>query len=285
MKVHKKTYLDDGRTLAQIREQYEIEKELANKLRHAPRDQRKGLYTAVYDELFRRIPHHLQLTAKINSEGQAKIIHRQMNLLKRFCLPQTVYMEIGPGDCLLACEVAKYVKKVFAVDVSNEITRTQVTPPNFELIFSDGCSIPVPQNSVNVAYSNQLMEHLHPDDACEQLQNIYRSLAKGGMYICITPHKFTGPHDISKYFDEVSTGLHLKEYTLRELLNIFRKAGFSKFKIVASAKGINLTLPTFPVRLLEQILSILSYGLRKKISGWVVFRIFFRGLILVALKK
>jgi len=60
-------------------------------------------------------------------------------------------------------------------------------PANFTLIISDGCSIPAQRNSVDVAYSNQLMEHLHPDDALEQVHNVLDVLKPGGVYICITP--------------------------------------------------------------------------------------------------
>ena len=71
------------------------------------------------------------------------------------------------------------------------------------------------------------MEHLHPDDAVDQLKNIYNALVNGGKYICITPNRLTGPHDISKYFDNVATGFHLKEYTVTELSGLFREVGFS----------------------------------------------------------
>jgi predicted SAM-dependent methyltransferase len=37
--------------------------------------------------------------------------------------------------------------------------------------------------SVDLAYSNQLMEHLHPDDASEQLANVYRALKPGGVTV------------------------------------------------------------------------------------------------------
>ena len=54
---------------------------------------------------------------------------------------------------------------VYAVEVSEEITGNLAFPRNVRLLLSDGTSIPVPDASVAVAYSNQLMEHLHPDDA------------------------------------------------------------------------------------------------------------------------
>jgi SAM-dependent methyltransferase len=117
---------------------------------------------------------------------------------------------------------------VYALDVSAEITRTDTLPANFSLILSDGTTIDVPPDSITVAYSNQLMEHLHPDDALEQLSNIYRALAPGGIYICVTPNRLTGPHDISRHFDPVATCLHLKEYTNTELMALLRRVGFRK---------------------------------------------------------
>ena len=105
------------------------------------------------------------------------------------------------------------MRQVYALDVSAEITSRVSLPSNFKLILSDGTSVPLPPESVDVAYSNQLMEHLHPDDALEQLQGIWRALRPGGVYICLTPNRVNGPHDISQYFDSVATGFHLKEYT------------------------------------------------------------------------
>lgn len=61
------------------------------------------------------------------------------------------------------------------------------------------------------------MEHLHPDDAYEQLQEIYNALIPGGIYICITPNRLSGPHDVSQYFDSIATGFHPKEYTTVEM--------------------------------------------------------------------
>ena len=63
------------------------------------------------------------------------------------------------------------------------------TTTNFELIISDGISIPVPAGSIDFAYSNQLMEHLHPDDAESQLENVFTALRPGGAYLCITPNR------------------------------------------------------------------------------------------------
>jgi hypothetical protein len=82
-----------------------------------------------------------------------------------------------------------------------------------------------------------LMEHLHPDDAMEQLRSIADALRPGGRYICITPNRLTGPHDISAGFDDEARGFHLREYTYRELACAFRRAGFRRVRVVESMHG------------------------------------------------
>src|SRR3712207_6241441 len=51
-----------GRTPARVRHHYEVERELADRLRRAGPGERLRLYSEVYDELFRRVPDHPQLT-------------------------------------------------------------------------------------------------------------------------------------------------------------------------------------------------------------------------------
>src|SRR5690606_33686531 len=149
------------RSPEQIREHYEIEKQLAARLSHSTPEARKTLYTSVYDELFQRVPHHPQLNTKASPDYQATKSAREVRKLKPFLHGDTVFMEIGPGDCALSLAVAPQVRQVYALDVSQEITKDLLTPDNFELILSDGSTVPLPPASVNVAYSNQLMEHLH----------------------------------------------------------------------------------------------------------------------------
>jgi len=266
----------ETRTIQQLREHYEIEKELASKLRNASKEERRALYSSLYDELFQRVPHHPQLTQKSSPEKRHAAISSHVRMLKRFLDKNSTFLEIGPGDCSLSFEVAKLVRQVYGVDVSTEITKSLTTPDNFHLIISDGCSIPAPANSIAVAYSDQLMEHLHPDDALDQLQNIFTALTPAGIYLCITPNRLDGPHDISMYFDEVATGFHLHEYTITELSDLFKKVGFSKVRVYFWKRELFLILPVFPFRLLEQMLCVLPHTfarrlLRSKIFHWLLY--------------
>jgi SAM-dependent methyltransferase len=267
--IHK----SDPRSPERIREHYLIEKELAARLRNATKRERQSLYTVVYDELFRRVPDHPQLALKTDEQTRRRLVAERVRLLSRYLRSNSTYLEIGPGDCALAIAVAQRVRQVFAVDVSTEIAAGVALPNNVALAISDGCSIPVPDGSVDVAYSDQLMEHLHPDDAREQLANIYRALAPGGIYVCITPNRLSGPHDVSRYFDEVATGFHLQEYTARELAAMFRAAGFRKLVALVGARGSHVAVPVLFLEGIEVLLTRLPRRLGKTLARGLPLRL------------
>lgn len=248
-------------------EHYEIERALAQRLRQAAKPERQHLYSEVYDELFRRVPGHPQLGRKGHDDatGYGWLLERRF--LAPFLRPTTMYAEIGPGDCALAFQLAKQVRRAYGIDVSREITKHGSTPDNFQLLISDGCSVPVPAGSLDVVYSNQLMEHLHPADAAEQLGNIYAALKPGGVYACVTPNRLNGPHDISRGFDDTATGLHLREYTNSELIELFHRAGFQHVVPFAGWKGRYLSLPMPAVTALERAIERLPYRLGKRLAG------------------
>lgn len=261
----------DARSARQLREHYALERKLADCLRRAPRSQRSGLYSQLYDELFSRLPHHPQLLAD-GASADGRDTDRLIGLLRRFVTPATVFMEIGAGDCALSIRAAALVRRVYAVDVSEQITRGARRPANFTLVLSDGCSTGVPDGSVDVAFSNQLMEHLHPDDAAEQLQNIHRSLAPGGVYVCITPNRLYGPHDISSLFDDVATGFHLREYTARELRTLFLRAGFRDVCFYATAAGLAARCPYWLLACCESVLEQLPRWLARRVGDTRLMR-------------
>ena len=176
-----------GRTPEEIKRHYDVEKELANLLRSAGREERPGLYGRLYAELFRRVPDHPSL--KVDTAPAINSLRGQMLFLRRFLNSDATLMEIGSGTCMLSLEAAKHVKKVYAIDVEDQTSKSARKPDNFQLIIYEGIDIPLPEGSVNIAYSNQMIEHLHPDDALALTQDIYRVLAPGGIYVCSSPNR------------------------------------------------------------------------------------------------
>jgi len=270
----------DPRTREEILEHYEIEQALANRLRGASKSERTGLYTALYDELFRRVPHHPQIAHPMPYQRREKLAERQAGFLNRIAR-NPIFLEIGAGDCLVSLAMCKYARSVFAVDVSAEIAPQQ-TPPNFSHVLSDGRSIDVAE-AVTLAFSNQLMEHLHPEDALEQLQNIWRVLAAGGKYFCITPNRLSGPHDVSRHFDDEATGFHLKEYTARELSELLRSAGFRSVRYYAGVDGLYMPIPLIVVQITEWIVSRVPARFRRNAGQFPPIRLLL-GLRILAQK-
>ena len=270
-----RTFHDDPRTPEQIREHYEVERELADRLRRANRADREHLYSELYEELYRRIPHHGKLTQKATMDEASEVVERQLRWLRPSLRPTDTFLEVGAGDCLVTFAVSALVKRAIAVEVSETMAGHPNTPPNFELILSDGVSIPVPEGSVDVVYSQQLMEHLHPDDALDQLRNIYTALRRGGRYFCVTPNRLTGPHDISRHFDEHATCFHLKEYTISELATLFRRVGFRRVSVYVSTRSAPKRLPVWPVRVLEACLAPLPRSWRIRVARGIRPRILF----------
>jgi SAM-dependent methyltransferase len=269
------------RSKEQVLEHYQVEKELARKLRDASREERRGLYTEVYDELLRRIRHHPLLHARRTAEDVERTVNEQLARLLPYIDKNTVFLEVGAGGCQLSMALTERVKRVIAVDVSNEITAHVKPPPNFELVISNGTNIPVPPGSINVAFSNQLMEHLHPDDAAEQLREIYKALAWGGTYLCFTPNSMSGPHDVSRGFDPVATCLHLHEYTVTELDHMFKRVGFKHTQVILP-RG-NVRVPVSAVMALESAVGALPGSLGRKVAYFRPMRGFL-GIRIVARK-
>jgi SAM-dependent methyltransferase len=269
-----------GRSSEQILEHYVIEKELAERLRNAPAEERPTLYRQVYEELFRRVPHH-PLTE--NAPEDPETVAERGGLLRGFLSPGSTYLEIGPGSGSVARLIQPHASRVFLVDVTDAGLRGSELPPRTEFFFSDGLSVPVPRESIDLAFSDQVMEHLHPDDALSQLRQIYDAMKPAGRYVCFTPSRLTGPHDISRGFDETATGLHLKEYTIRELNQLFRSTGFSSTFVLAGGRGRYFKVPTRLAGSIEMLLESLPRPVRRRFHTLGVLRALL-GVKIVAVK-
>lgn len=266
----------------QIKEHYQIERSIADRLKNSSADERGDLYAWAYDKLFSEVSHHPMLNAT-DKDAEQKRVNRQIGNISRFLRPDMSFAEIGPGNCALSIAVAERVRDVYAIDVSSEITGSAKLPENLHLILSDGVSVPAPPGGFDFVYSNQLMEHLHPDDAIQQLKNVWLALRPGGIYYCTTPNRLTGPHDVSRSFDDVATGLHLREYSIGELEELFNTAGFSKVKVFVGVSRFGVELPVTLFRLPERLLGSLPHRLRKLLTFNRVVR-FLMGVKLVGHK-
>ncbi|MGH7803505.1 MAG: class I SAM-dependent methyltransferase [Candidatus Binatia bacterium] len=268
-----------SRTPEQLRNHYEVERRLADTLRRAPRAERPGIYARMYTELFAKVPDHPRLVRRDDARMTRWRTQRLLRLLGRVLDRTSSVLEFGAGDCTLAFAICEHVRSVCAVDISNQIGPDRVIPPNFRHVTYDGYRLAVPDASIDVVFSNDLIEHIHPDDIGLHFANANRVLHPGGVYLFTTPHRFTGPHDVSRAFSDEPEGFHLKEWTFTELEPVMREAGFSSWTFFRFAKGIPVRQSVFAIEQLERGIAPLANGLRRRLG-----RIFVPGIIVCASK-
>jgi SAM-dependent methyltransferase len=256
-----------SRPVDEVIAQYEYERAAAQRLLNASREERRKLYGEVYDNLFKQFPTHPELTQQ-NSPKRRVELKRRLDAIKRLLSPQTKFAEIGAGDCEFAKMVASQVEVAYALEVSFEkVLQEEANGGNLALVPFDGLEIPLPNEYIDIAYSNQVLEHLHPEDALEHLREVHRILKPGGYYLCVTPHRFRGPSDVSRYFTREATALHLKEYTYKELYKKFRQVGFLKVWSYALTRRIPIHFVPVAFNIaIEHMIAPLPYALRKKMT-------------------
>jgi SAM-dependent methyltransferase len=257
--LRRQRLLADDRSIDRVIAHYVLERELGDRIRHAAWEERPLLYTEVYKELFASLPDHPQCRRKDQGSSRAPA---ELRRIEDRVNPNTVFLEIGCGDAALGFAAAKRVRAVYGVDVTDALINFAEAPRNFQFLRTSGVEIPLGNEEVDFAYSNQLLEHLHPEDAAAQLREIHRVLKPHGFYMCITPSRITGPHDVSCYFDYEATGLHLREYDYGALRTLFRGAGFGRFLCSAWIRGREMRVPYLAFRGVERSLLSLPKRIR-----------------------
>jgi hypothetical protein len=138
---------------------------------------------------------------------------RELRQLRPALDLHSVFLEIGAGDCTLARRAAGYVERAYAVDISEDVMGRLGGPPNLVRVVHDGMRIPLPEASIDVAFSRQLV--------ISQLPGVCHALKDGGVYF--TSSK--GP--------------------ACELRQVFLDAGFSALRFYANGLRVPYLLARF----------------------------------------
>ena len=143
--------------------------------------------------------------------------------------PKKIY-EVGSGKGEIITYLASCGFECRATEITRERGKKYVSEhSNLSWGISDGVHLErfEAPNSYDVVISDQVIEHLHPDDLYEHFKGVLSILSSGGRYIFATPHRYVGPSDVSRVFKcDKPMGMHLKEYTYQELKELLEQAGF-----------------------------------------------------------
>ncbi|MCB1076304.1 MAG: class I SAM-dependent methyltransferase, partial [Verrucomicrobiae bacterium] len=234
--------------------------------RASTREERTSLFKDLYGELFERVPDHPRLTRRETPESSRKNVEKQLRLIRPYLTSDSTLLEVAPGDCRLGHAAAGICAKVIGVDISDQRAAGEVSPPNFSLVVYDGYHLDLPDGCADVAFSYQFLEHLHPDDVDPHFEMIRRLLKPGGVYIFDSPHRFSGPHDVSSAFGDELQCFHFQEWTYRGMRKLLRRHGFGESRMFRRGSERRSAVVNQLHDGVEGLVGMLPGGLRKVIS-------------------
>jgi len=106
-------------------------------------------------------------------------VEREFRQVFPFLHLHSVVLEIGAGDCALSRRLAGDAERVYALDVCEDSMGRLGGPPNLVRRAHDGVRIPLPADSVDVAFSRHVV--------ISQLPGICHALKDGGVYLTTSP--------------------------------------------------------------------------------------------------
>lgn len=211
--------------------QFELEKSLRAEILQSSRESRASVTAAAYETLFSSFPDHSVFDATLEERQRkgrlsagliAPLLSRSAQVLEVGC---------GRGDTLatltaLGHKCVGVEPSAHMLDIVGKGNGTVQFGMAEKLCYADG--------RFDAVFCQEVLEHLHPDDVPLFFAESYRVLKPGGILSVETPNRTTGPQDISRGFTPLAEGLHLKEWTVSELLEQFAVAGFTNVKSLVS---------------------------------------------------
>jgi SAM-dependent methyltransferase len=201
---------------------------------------RQTLYMELYEAIYNFVKIHLP---DYDSFGfNSDLINNHIDVFK-----DKIVIDYGCGYGASTELLSKTAKFVYGIDASHTAVQTATSKfgklKNTDFIMNSSPYIPFEKGIFEAAYSNDLLEHFHPDDLKIHLKEIYRILIKGGKYLFWTPGSKTGPHDCTQWFYPRGMGFkakgdHIKEYNYSELISIIQHVGFEKIELPDLTKEV-----------------------------------------------
>lgn len=215
--------------MSSAEEQIRREAELAKRLKAATKLERPQLYGPVYDEIYGM---HMQRNPGVLDFGATS---RLVPFLARRVRRGERVLELGCGTGLLSIGLARLERRVVGVDVSevalNIASERSGGLEGLEFQKVVGVKLTFPDDAFDLAFSVEVIEHLHPDDVASHFAEVLRVLRPGGRYVFWTPNARTTLSPAQRFGlegqpDQAEGDVHLKEWTYRELFRMLGDAGF-----------------------------------------------------------
>jgi len=237
-------------TEAMILEHWELEKALTLELLASIPANRREVFERCYSTLYARCD---WLNKLIGTSPPVSKSYPDMRYAMWTAIigsePKRIY-EVGSGRGELIAHLTSLGHDCTATEITRERGAHFTAPaPHLRWALTDGVHLDLYEKpeSYDIVLSDQVIEHLHPDDLETHFATALTILKPGGMYLFCTPHVHLGPNDVSRVFGTSRPqGMHLREYGYADLVKVSLRAGFCE-----------AGLPSFDTGLLHRVYSLL----------------------------
>lgn len=232
--AHYRIHPESCVTEAMILRHWNLEQELTAQLLKSGPKERAAVFEDCYTRLYGELGWLNTLTDKtVPSDGKAQ--HHRAWARWLGPPPLRVY-ELGAGKGELAAYLAQqgYICRAAEITTERGSKWTGDSKDGLTWGITDGIDLGRYESagSFDVVISDHVVEHLHPQDLGRHMAGVRSLLIPGGRYIFRTPHRFSGPWDVSRVFRRpFASGMHLHEYSYRELHRSLRTAGFRRIGV------------------------------------------------------
>jgi SAM-dependent methyltransferase len=266
-------------TEGMVRRHWDLERRLTHELLESTPETRWEVFERSYSTLYRELPW-------LNHGSEAPKANAYADWPGYVGPPPKDVYEVGSGSGALALFLADRGYRCRATEITRERGDwDRADHPNLSWGTTDGVHLDrfEPPGSYDAVISNQVIEHLHPDDLECHLRSARALLRPGGRYVLSTPHVHRGPSDVSAVFRRSQAlGMHLREYTWGELSRLLRRAGYARVR--ASLRGRPSRIYLGYMRVAERLVALFPSQVARRVLVRRVLRppLFARDVTLIA---